>query len=253
MSHERRSRLLWWVSLGIISCVWALYFGVIVTLLPPYQWMTLSLELLVASAMMLVVANAVIHAPRKPGAMYHFVIVWGISLPLLVGYLSSLNARSGSASVLKWNIMIIVLLYAWAMLILRIWEARTGLGGGWHGWHSGLAVSIVGAGIFAGTWGWFTLGGWPMMPYWDYMTEKPLLYLGLGLGFLGAYLIRPKEGREGSQMVGRLPLKSMAVLVTFLVVATLYFTFPPLLLFALVLLVFIYWERTQALPKHWAN
>ena len=156
--------------------------------------MTLALELLAASAMILIAVNAVIHAPRIPTAAYHFVVVWGTSLPLLVGYLSSLIPR-GSASALRLNILILVFLYAWVMLILRIWERRRDFDARWYG---GLVLSILGAGIFAGTWGWFTLGDWPMTPYDVYMMEKSPLYLGLGLGFLGAYLIRPKEGQVRS-------------------------------------------------------
>jgi ABC-type branched-subunit amino acid transport system permease subunit len=78
-----------------------------------------------------------------------------------------------------------------------------------------------------------------MMPYWSYMMEKSLLYLGLGLGFLGAYLIRPTAagGTDRFPKSTAIPLGGLLALAVLLL-------FPPLLLLALIVLMLVaYWQR----------
>jgi hypothetical protein len=227
--------VLWRVTIGVVLLVWGFYFGVVVPLAPRYQWISLALELSAASALILAALNSTRGARRRPAMAYHLTALWGASLPLLIAYLSELIAR-GDAAVLMLNVAVLISLYAWGMCILGFWEVRSQLLGGWF---PGSLLSALGAGIFTGTWGWFTLGDWPMMPYWSYMMEKSPLYLGLGLGFLGAYLIRPRADRGTDRFPGSIamPLGGSLALVVLLLL-------PPLLLPTLVMLLLVaYWQR----------
>ena len=196
--------------------------------------------------MLLLVINARVPAPAMPRRAYRFLSVWGISLPLLTVYLSNLAQRDPSVLVI--NVPILILLYAWAIWILWVFENRESL---LPSSSLGFILSLSGMGIFTGTWGWFTLGDWPMMPYWSYMLEKPTLYIGLGLGFLGAFLIRPKEDarRDGSlsEPGWRLAHIAWAVILFVAVMFSLYLLWPVLILTLFILVLFAY--RSCAFAK----
>lgn len=207
--------------------------------------MSLSLELMILSGMVLLAVNAVTNAPGASGSNRLFMI-WGISLPALVTYLSSLALR-GDLHVLLFNALVLLLAYAWALWVLRACEKAVGMDALSR---SGPLLSLCGLVIFIGTWGWFTLGDWPMMPYLSYMWEKPLLYVGLGLGYLGPCLFH--SGREvpfqQADALDTWYLQAGSALAAAMLLLFLFKIFAYIIFPFIMLVLAIHWMRTLGTP-----
>jgi len=179
----RSTQMAWIISILVIIASWTVFFGVVALVVPRSQWIGIALEILVVSGILLLIVNARIRPLGAHGPAYRFVAVWGISLPLLLTYLSSLAERD--VSVLVINTILVVFVLAWANWTLAVLGSREK-----YSTTSLVGLGLVAAGtiVLVASWGWLTLSDWPMMPYTSYMLSRPLPYFGLLLIAAGIVL-----------------------------------------------------------------
>jgi hypothetical protein len=77
--------------------------------------------------------------------------------------------------------------------------------------HIATVILITGIAIYGGTWIWLRTHPWPMMTFTAWLLEHPTTYLGLGMTFLGLFILH-REKRDTPTWLGL----SMAVVITFL-------------------------------------
>ncbi len=181
-----RSRIL--SALAVVGS-WVTFL-MTVSMVPRGRRIDAALVSLIVSGALLVVINARRSGTGKTTAAYRFLLVWGVSLPLLVTYISAL--AEGDTWVLSLNVIFCTLLFAWAVWTLEA-LARGDLE----------VISLAGVGLVApgvlvtaATWGSVTLGERPMMPYLAYMETQPGIYVGLLLIALGLILYVVGEERD---------------------------------------------------------
>ncbi len=169
-----QSRAAWVLSAFVILFSWLFLFGVVFPSVPRSQWIGIAFEIMLVSGLLLLLINVLTRSRRIDGASYRFLMIWGASLPLAVTYLSSIALRDTVA--LTINIVLVVFVFAWVNWTLTVLVRRKAYGAAAL---TGMGLVAVGMSVLVGSWGWMTLGDWPMTPYTLYVLGEPLHHLGL--------------------------------------------------------------------------
>jgi hypothetical protein len=216
VTEERVDRRVWFLSLLVVSGSLATYLGLVVPHVSRSEWIGASIEILAISGIALFLICAKTRTRLVNSPSYRFIVVWGVSLPLVVTYLRLIGERDTIALLV--NVLLVVLAIVWANWALAALARKRTLVP-----LMGLTLMTVGALLFIWFWGSLTLGDWPMMPYLPYMIDQPSIYFGLLIFAAGLVLwicgaelldVRRLPGTMLSGLLGNLKLvASLALMI----------------------------------------